>query len=137
MEWISIEDLLAEEGAQTDDLAIDFVEPAEELLSDTAVTKAPIFDDTSETAGPINSVDLERLARIICDRISPLLEIEQERNGFPKSTSLLWRAASPGQSGQLQLDALTRLTQAMTHRLYRRLEIEQERQGFTQGCLPW
>ncbi|MGB7416900.1 MAG: hypothetical protein WA902_22080 [Thermosynechococcaceae cyanobacterium] len=131
MQWTSIEDLL-DQGVQTDGLVINITEQKDESQPDTVAPEAPIHEERSDDAGQVNSADLERLAAIVCDRISPLLDIEQERNGHPRSASI-----GPEHFGQLKPDALAQLTQEMAHQLYRRLEIEQERQGLTQGCFPW
>ncbi|PZD71829.1 hypothetical protein C1752_04560 [Acaryochloris thomasi RCC1774] len=135
MQWTSIEDLLADEDIQKHDLTVHFVEPEEKPLAENVEPEASSFEDALDNVDQVNLADLKLLAGMICHRISPLLEIEQERNGFPKSTSLLWQAVNPGLSRQINEDIFAQLTQEMAYQLYRRLEIEQERHGFTQGCL--
>lgn len=89
--------------------------------------------------------DLDALARMICDRISSDLELELQRNGYHRITSIFSRGwttidqSSFAQSGSSpsKPDTLGLLTRQVEILLRQRLVIEQERQGRFIGRLPW
>jgi hypothetical protein len=89
--------------------------------------------------------DLDALARMICDRISPHLELELKRNGYHGNTSIFSRGMttlnqmSPEQfsSSNAKPDALDLLATEIETLLRQRLVLEQERQGRFNGRLPW
>ncbi len=141
MQWISIEDLLADQGTLTDDPSIHLIELEDEsrLEPEPEASQIEMGAEALDNRGQVNIADLDLLAEMICDRILPLLDIEQERNGISKSLSFMRQAESPSQRNcwQLKPGSLALLTQEMAHRLHRQLELEQERQGFRCGCLPW
>ncbi len=135
MQWTSLEELLAEDSDQEQGLNITVVEadvsptdPAEEGVEAAENISQIIAKDAGLE---VTARDLEILVGMICDRISPLLTIEQERQGLTQYA--IWQAAP--QTAQLQ--PLEKLTLNMTNRIQQRLEIEQERQGFNRGRLSW
>jgi hypothetical protein len=88
---------------------------------------------------------VDALARMICDRISPHLELELKRNGYHRNTSIFSRGMttlhqmSPEQSSSSNAkpDALDFLATEIETLLRQRLVLEQERQGRFNGRLPW
>jgi len=95
--------------------------------------------------GQEEGVDLDALARMICDRISPHLELELKRNGYHRNTSIFSREmatldrmnSEPSSSLNAKPNALDLLATEIETLLRQRLVLEQERQGRFNGRLPW
>lgn len=89
--------------------------------------------------------ELDALARMICDRISPHLELELKRNGYHRNTSIFSREMAtldrmnfePSSSPNAKPNALDLLATEIETLLRQRLVLEQERQGRFNGRLPW
>jgi hypothetical protein len=85
--------------------------------------------------------DLELLANMVCDRISPRLNLEMERRGFHQSNRIFsHQTIAPdrisSKSGQAA-DVLEQLIQEIEELLHQRLVYERERWGRFVGSLPW
>jgi hypothetical protein len=120
----------------------------DESLPGTFAPEAPAIEEilipqTNQEQDEVATLDL--LARAICDRISPRLELELQRNGYHRNTSIFSRGmmtihqTSPVQfdSSHSKPDALELLTKEIETLLRQRLVLEQERQGRFIGRLPW
>lgn len=89
--------------------------------------------------------ELDALARMICDRISPHLELELKRNGYHRNTSIFSREmatldrmnSESSSSPNAKPNALDLLATEIETLLRQRLVLEQERQGRFKGRLPW
>lgn len=89
--------------------------------------------------------ELDAVAKMICDRISPHLELELQRNGYHRITSIFSRgwttipqmSLTPSGSSPSKSDALELLTKEIENLLRQKLILEQERQGRFIGRLPW
>lgn len=89
--------------------------------------------------------ELDAVAKIICDRIGPHLELELQRNGYHRITSIFSRGwttilqKNSAQSGSSpsKTDALELLTKEIETLLRQQLILEQERYGRFIGRLPW
>ncbi len=119
-----------------------------ESLPGTFAPDAPVVEQVlapQTDKGQEESADLDALARMICDRISPHLELELKRNGYHRNTSIFSRGMttlhqmSPEQfsSPNAKPDALDLLVTEIETLLRQRLVLEQERQGRFNGRLPW
>jgi hypothetical protein len=113
------------------------------FASDTPVVEqvlAPQADRDRE-----EGAELDALARMICDRISPHLELELKRNGYHRNTSIFSREmatldrmnSEPSSSPNAKPNALDLLATEIETLLRQRLVLEQERQGRFNGRLPW
>jgi len=120
----------------------------DESLSGTFAPDTPAIEQVlspQTDKGQEEDAELDALARMICDRISPHLELELKRNGYHRNTSIFSRGMttlhqmSPEQSSSSNAkpDALDLLTKEIETLLRQRLVLEQERQGRFNGCLPW
>lgn len=95
--------------------------------------------------GQDRDLELDAMAKTICDRIDPHLELELQRNGYHRITSIFSRGwttipqKSSAQSGSSpsKTDALELLTREIETLLRQKLILEQERQGRFIGRLPW
>ena len=85
--------------------------------------------------------DLELLAQIVCDRISPHLNSQMERRGFHQSNRIFSHQTIATDKifskSEQAADVLERLTQEIEQLLHHRLIYERERWGRSGGCLPW
>ncbi len=95
--------------------------------------------------GRDKDIELDAVAKMICDRIGPHLKLELQRNGYHKITSIFswsWTTTpqmSSAQSGSSpsKSNALELLTKEIETLLRQKLILEQERQGRFIGRLPW
>jgi hypothetical protein len=120
-----------------------------ESLPGTFAPETPMVEQVlapQTDKGQEEGADLDALARMICDRISPHLELELKRNGHHRNTSIFTRGmttlhrmspAEQSSSSNAKPDALDLLTTEIEHLLRQRLVLEQERQGRFNGRLPW
>jgi hypothetical protein len=119
-----------------------------ESLPGTFAPDAPVVEQVlvpQTDKGQEEGAELDALARMICDRISPHLELELKRNGYHRNTSIFSRGMttlhqmSPEQSSSsnAKSDALDLLATEIETLLRQRLVLEQERQGRFNGRLPW
>ena len=154
----SIRDLLAYDNDRYDQrakalsLTQDLTQQEGERPPGTFAPQNPILEEVLTPS--VNTVrqaaeDLELLAQMICDRISPRLNLEMERNGFHQSNRIFARqtiathqidSAQIGQSSsksEQATDVLERLAQEIEQLLHHRLVYERERRGRSVGCLPW
>jgi hypothetical protein len=119
-------------------------QPEGELPPETFAPQNPILEEVLTPA--VNTVqqaaeDLELLAQIVCDRISPHLTLEMERNGYHQSNRIFSRQTiathqTSSKSEQIS-DVLELLAQEIEQLLHHRLVHERERRGRSVGCLPW
>ncbi|MEH2247651.1 hypothetical protein [Nostoc sp.] len=153
----SIRDLLAYDNdrhhqrAKALSLTQDLTQQEGELPPGTFAPQNPILEEVLTPA--VNTVqqaaeDLELLAQIVCDRISPHLNSEMERRGFHQSNRIFSHqtiathqidsahALSSSKSEQAT-DVLEQLAQEIEQLLHHRLVHERERWGRFVGCLPW
>ena len=153
----SIQILLAYDNERYDQrakallLTQDLTQQEGELPPGTFAPQNPILEEVLTPS--VNTVrqaaeDLELLAQMICDRISPRLNLEMERNGFHQSNRIFSHktiATHQIDSAQIALsssseqapDVLERLAQEIEQLLHHRLVHERERRGRSVGCLPW
>ena len=95
--------------------------------------------------GQDKDLELDAVAKMICDRIGTHLELELQRNGYHRITSIFSRGwttstqMSTAQSGSSpsKTNALELLTKEIETLLRQKLILEQERQGRFIGRLPW
>lgn len=121
-------------------------------LPGTFAPETPVVEQvlTPQTKkAPDEDAQLDALARIICDHISLHLELELQRNGYHRCTSIFsysWDWAmttvhqnSPAQSSSSpsKPKALELLTQEIETLLRQRLVLEQQRLGRFNSRLPW
>lgn len=120
----------------------------DESLPGTFAPEAPaikeiLIPQTDQEQNEVAMLDL--LARAICDRIGPHLELELQRNGYHRNTSIFSRrmtafhqmSSEQFSSPNAKSDALDMLAKEIETLLRQRLVIEQERQGRFNGRLPW
>lgn len=110
----------------------------------TFAPKNPVLEEV--LAPTVNTVqqaaeDLEFFTQMICDRISPRLNLKMERTGFHQSNRIFsHQTIAPDQiyskSGEAA-DILEQLVQEIEQLLHHRLIYERERWGRSVGCLPW
>lgn len=115
-----------------------------ELPPGTFAPQNPILEEVLTPA--VNTVeqaaeDLELLVRMICDRISPHLNQEMERNGYHQSNRIfshqMIATHQTSAESKQSIDVLEQLTQEIERLLHHRLIHERERRGRFVGCLPW
>ena len=115
-----------------------------ELSQGTFAPQNPILEEVLTPA--VNSVeqaaeDLELLVQMICDRISPHLNFEMERNGYHQSNHIFSHQTIATQQifskSEQSTDVLEQLAQEIEQLLHHRLIHERERRGRSVGCLPW
>ena len=145
----SIRDLLAYDNDRYDQrakllsLTQDLTQQEGELPPGTFAPQNPILEEVlTPTVNTFRQAaeDLELLAQMICERISPRLNLEMERNGFHQSNRIFSRQTIAGQSSsksEQATDVLERLAQEIEQLLHHRLVHERERRGRSVGCLPW
>ncbi|WP_375505562.1 hypothetical protein [uncultured Nostoc sp.] len=141
----SIQDLLAYDNDRYDQRAkVSLTQDLTQLPPGTFAPQNPILEEVLTPA--VNTVeqgveDLELLAQIVCDRISPRLNLEMERRGFHQSNRIFSQKTitthhTSSKSEQVP-DVLERLVQEIEQLLHHRLIHERERRGRSVGCLPW
>ena len=85
--------------------------------------------------------DLESLAQIVCDRISPHLNSQMERRGFHQSNRIFSHQTiatnEVSSESEQAADVLERLIEEIEQLLHHRLVYEREQLGRSVGCLPW
>lgn len=104
----------------------------------------------SAHAEQVKDENLEFLARVICDRMSPYLSLNLERHVRHNLRSIFSRPISatytqsstqinpdPSPPEKVKPDAVEQLTREVEHLLRHRFILAQERQGRSKGCLPW
>jgi hypothetical protein len=142
----SIRDLLAYDNDRYDQpvKAQDLTQQESELPPGTFAPQNPILVEVLTPA--VNSVeqaaaDLELLAQIVCDRISPHLKVEMERHGYHQSDRIFSRQTiathQTSSKSEQAADVLEQLAQEIEQLLHHRLIHERERRGRSVGCLPW
>ncbi|MEH2371985.1 hypothetical protein [Nostoc sp.] len=151
----SIRDLLAYDNDRHDQPAkalLLLTQQEGELPPGTFAPQNPILQEVLTPA--VNTVqqaaeDLELLAQMVCDRISPHLNPEMERRGFHQSNRIFShqtitndqidsaKSALSSSKSEQSTDVLEQLTQEIEQLLHYRLIHERERRGRFVGCLPW
>ncbi|RCJ42044.1 hypothetical protein A6770_35310 [Nostoc minutum NIES-26] len=125
-------------------LTQDLTQQQGELPPGTFAPQNPILEEVLTPA--VNTVqqaaeNLELLAHIICDRISPRLNLEMERRGYHQSSRIFSRQTiaiyQTSSKSEQSIDVLEQLTQEIEQLLHHRLIDERERRGRFIGCLPW
>ncbi|MBH8576657.1 hypothetical protein I8752_27445 [Nostocaceae cyanobacterium CENA369] len=125
-------------------LTQDLTQQGSELPPGTFAPQNPILEEVLTPA--VNSVeqaaeDLELLVQMICDRISPRLNIEMERKGYHQSHRIFSHQTiathQTSSESEQSTDVLEQLTQEIEQLLHHRLIHERERRGRFVGCLPW
>lgn len=121
----------------------------DESLPGTFVPETPLVEQVLNSQVNKDPEDeatnLDVLARMICDRIGPHLELELQRNGYHRNTSIFsrgittfhWMSPEQSSASNARPDALDLLAKEIETLLRQRLVLEQERQGRFNGCLPW
>ncbi len=139
----SIRDLLAYDNDRYDQrakalsLTQDLTQQEGELPPGTFAPQNPILEEVLTLQA---AEDLELLSQMVCDRISPRLNLEMERNGFHQSNRIFSRQTIPAQSSsksEQAPDVIEQLAQEIEQLLHQRLVHERERRGRFIGCLPW
>ncbi|MBW4457592.1 MAG: hypothetical protein KME55_35855 [Nostoc indistinguendum CM1-VF10] len=122
----------------------DLTQQEGKLPPGTFVPQNPILEEVlTPTANTVQQVaeDLELLAQIVCDRISPYLNSQMERRGFYESNRIFSHQTiatdETSSESEQAADVLERLTQEIEQLLHHRLVYERERWGQSVGCLPW
>lgn len=122
----------------------DLTQQEGELPPGTFAPQNPILEEVL-TPG-VNTVeqaaeDLELFVQMICDRISPHLNLEMERKGYHQSHRIFSRQTiathQTSSESEQSTDVLEQLTQEIDQLLHHRLIHERERRGRFVGCLPW
>jgi hypothetical protein len=125
-------------------LTQDLTQQEGELPPGTFAPQNPILEEVlTPTVNTVEQAaeDLELLAQIICDRFSPRLSLEMERNGCYQSNRIFSRQTiathQTSSKSEQTADVLELLAQEIEQLLHHRLVHERERQGRSVGCLPW
>jgi hypothetical protein len=124
-----------------------------ESSSGTFAPEHPVLQEvtiSSTHAEQAKDENLDLLARVICDRISPDLSLNLERHVRHNLRSIFSRPISatdtqksiqmnpvPSPSEKVEPDAVEQLTRAIEHLLRQRFILAQERQGQSKGCISW
>jgi len=152
MQQSSIRNLLAYDSDRHDQSAKSLTQDLTPLAGVPPGTFAPQKSLLEEVLTPppsVNTVrqaaeDLELLVQMICDFLSPHLNLEMERRGFHQSNrifshqTIATHQIDPAQSAlSSSTEVLERLIQEIEQELHQRLVYERERQGRLAGCLPW
>ncbi|WP_375509715.1 hypothetical protein [uncultured Nostoc sp.] len=143
----SIRDLLAYDNDRHDQRAkalLFLTQQEGELPPGTFAPQNSILEEVLTPA--VNTVqqaaeDLELLAQMVCDRLSPHLNLEMERKGFHQSNRIFSHQTIATQQisskSEQSTDVLEQLVQEIEQLLHHRLIHEGERRGRSVGCLPW
>jgi hypothetical protein len=124
-----------------------------ESSSGTFAPEHPVLQEvtiSSTHAEQAKDENLDLLARVICDRISPDLSLNLERHVRHNLRSIFSRPIGatdtqksiqmnpvPSLSVKVEPDAVEQLTRAIEHLLRQRFILAQERQGQSKGCISW
>ncbi len=142
MQQSSIRDLLAYDSDRHDQSDKSLTQDLTPLAGVPPGTFAPQNPLLEEVLTPsVNTIrqaseDLELLVQMICDFLSPHLNLEMERRGFHQSNrifshqTIATHQIDPAQSAlSSSTDVLERLIQEIDQKLHQRLVYERERQG--------
>lgn len=133
-------------------LTQDLTQQEGELPPGTFAPQNPKLEEVlTPTVNPVQQAaeDLELLSQMVCDRISPHLNLEMERKGCHQSNRIFShqtiathqidsaQSALSSSKSEQSTDVLEQLAQEIEQLLHQRLVHERERQGRFVGCLPW